>query len=95
MVRPTHFLCLLILVVGLAVIIASEAAAAEELEIFAGQNKNGRVNVPIPFNDAMIIAPDPPNPERTYIFSWDFDRSGAMRSKRSSRPVMIGRHRNE
>ncbi len=71
--RTTHLICLLILTIGLAVILASGTAAAEELEIFAGQNKNGRVNVPIAFNDAEIIAPDPPNPERTYTFSWDFD----------------------
>ena len=73
MIRTPHFICLLVLVIGLAVIVAAEAAAAEELEIFAGQDKNGRVNVPIQFNDAKIIKPDPPNPERTYTFSWDFD----------------------
>ncbi len=73
MIRTPHLLCLLILVIGLAVIVAAEAAAAEDLEIFAGQDKNGRVNVPVQFNDARIIKPDPPNPERTYTFSWDFD----------------------
>jgi hypothetical protein len=73
MIRTRHLICLLILVIGLAVIVASEAAAAEELEIFAGQDKTGRVNVPVQFNDAQIIKPDPPNPERTYTFSWDFD----------------------
>ncbi|MCK4970282.1 MAG: hypothetical protein KAS77_07140, partial [Thermoplasmata archaeon] len=50
---------------------ASEVAAADELEIFAGQDKPGRVNDP--FNDAEIINPKPLNPERTYTFSWDFD----------------------
>jgi PKD repeat protein len=74
MMRRTHLICLLILTIGLAVILASGLAAADDpLEIFAGQNKNGRVNVPIAFNDAYIISPDPPNPERTYTFSWDFD----------------------
>ncbi|UCC93389.1 MAG: hypothetical protein JSW25_01595 [Thermoplasmata archaeon] len=73
MIRTRHLICLLILVVGLAIVVASEAAAADELEIFAGQDKTGRVNVPVQFNDAQIIKPDPPNPERTYTFSWDFD----------------------
>jgi PKD repeat protein len=73
MIRTRHLICLLILVIGLAVILAFEAAAAEELEIFAGQDKTGRVKVPVAFNDAKIIKPDPPNPERTYTFSWDFD----------------------
>jgi PKD repeat protein len=73
MIRNRHIICLLILIIGLAIILASEAAAADELEIFAGQDKTGRVNVPLSFNDAQIIKPDPPNPERQYIFSWDFD----------------------
>jgi PKD repeat protein len=69
----TRLICLLILIIGLAVIVAAEAAAADELEIFAGQDKTGRVNAKVQFNDAQIIKPDPPNPERTYTFSWDFD----------------------
>jgi len=73
MIRTRHLIFLLILIIGLAVIIASEAAAAEELEIFAGQDKTGRVKAKVAFNDAKIIKPDPPNPERTYTFSWDFD----------------------
>ena len=71
MIRTRHLICLLILVVGLAVIVTAEVAAAEELEIFAGQDKSGRVNVPVAFNDAEIISPI--NSERTYTFSWDFD----------------------
>lgn len=73
MIRTRHLICLLILVIGLAIIVTSEAAAADELEIFAGQDKTGRVNDPVQFNDAQVIKPDPPNPERTYTFSWDFD----------------------
>jgi PKD repeat protein len=71
--RTRQLLFLLILVLGLTVIVATEALAAEELEIFAGQDKTGRVNVPVDFNDAQIIKPNPLDPERTYTFSWDFD----------------------
>jgi len=73
MMRKRHLFCLLILVIALAIFVASEVAAAEDLEIFAGQDKNGRVNVAVDFNDARIIKPDPLDPERTYTFSWDFD----------------------
>ncbi|TRO50707.1 PKD domain-containing protein [Candidatus Bathyarchaeota archaeon] len=73
MMRKRHLICLLILVIGLAIIVAAEVAAADELEIFAGQDKNGRVNVAVDFADARITKPNPLDPERTYTFSWDFD----------------------
>ena len=73
MIRTPHLICLLILVLVLAIIVAAESTTAEELEIFAGQDKVGRVNDPVQFNDAKIIKPDPPNPERSYTFAWDFD----------------------
>jgi PKD repeat protein len=56
-----------------AVIVLQHVSAAEELEIFAGQDKNGIEKKQLWFNDADIIKPDPPNPERDYTFSWDFD----------------------
>lgn len=43
------------------------------MEIFAGQDKVVKVGTPLSFNDAELIKPDPPDPERTYTFRWDFD----------------------
>ncbi len=73
MIRKSHLLCLTLLILGLALVVASEAAAADELEIFAGQDKPIRVNTPLGFNDAEIIKPKPLDEERTYTFSWDFN----------------------
>jgi PKD repeat protein len=56
-----------------AVIVVQQVSAADELEIFAGQDKNSIVNRQLRFNDAEIIKPDPPDPVREYTFSWDFD----------------------
>jgi PKD repeat protein len=56
--------------VGTATIVAQ---GADELEVFAGQDKVVRAGSPLDFNDARIIKPEPLNPERTYTFSWDFD----------------------
>ncbi len=65
---------ILLLVIGIVVTIASTLAAAERLEVFAGQDKtNARVNVPVTFNDAELVSPDPPDPMRSYTFAWDFD----------------------
>ncbi len=72
MIRKSHLLILL-LILGVTLVVASEVSAADELEIFAGQDKIVRVNTPLDFNDAAIIKPDPLDPERTYTFSWDFD----------------------
>jgi PKD repeat protein len=72
--RCAHILlCLLILIGATALVVASEVAAAEDLEIFAGQDKKVRVSVALEFNDARILKPDPLDPDRTYTFSWDFD----------------------
>lgn len=68
-----RYLILMLLLLGLVLALASHASAADELEIFAGQDKTVRVNVPLEFNDAQIIKPNPLDPERTYTFSWDFD----------------------
>ncbi len=72
MIRKSYLLILL-LFLGVTLVVASEASAADELEIFAGQDKIVRVNTPLEFNDAEIIKPNPLDPERTYTFSWDFD----------------------
>jgi PKD repeat protein len=72
--RVTHILlCLTVLFAGIALAVATEAMAADELEIFAGQDKTVRVSVGLEFNDARIVKPDPLDPEKTYTFSWDFD----------------------
>ena len=62
------------LVVGL-LLACAPLTSAEVLEVFAGQDKNARVNVDVIFNDADLVRPDPPPPERTYQFAWDFDLS--------------------
>ncbi len=72
MIRKRYILILL-LILGGTLVVASQVSAADELEIFAGQDKTVRVNTPLEFNDAQILKPDPLDPERTYTFSWDFD----------------------
>jgi PKD repeat protein len=47
--------------------------AAEELEVFAGQDKVVKKGMSLDLNDAQVIKPVPPDPERTYTFRWDFD----------------------
>jgi PKD repeat protein len=71
--RAYFLLCILVLVAALTLVVASEALAEDELEVFAGQDKTVRVRVVLDFNDAHIVKPDPLNPERTYTFKWDFD----------------------
>ncbi len=56
-----------------ALFITPLVSAADELEIFAGQDKNSIVNREMRFNDPAIIKPDPLDPEKDYTFSWDFD----------------------
>lgn len=68
-----NYLLILLLILGVTLVVASAVSAADELEIFAGQDKTVRVNTPLEFNDAEIIKPNPLDPERTYTFSWDFD----------------------
>ncbi len=72
MIRKSYLLILL-LILGVTLVVTSEVWAADELEIFAGQDKIVRVNTPLEFNDAEIVKPNPLDPERTYTFSWDFD----------------------
>ena len=49
-------------------------AATDTMEVFAGQDKpKERVNVPVTFNDAKLVFPEPPRTDRTYSFAWDFD----------------------
>ena len=60
--------------VALLLDFALPALAVDTLEVFAGQDKtNARVNVPVIFNDAKLVRPDPPDPMKTYSFAWDFD----------------------
>ena len=54
---------------------AMPGQALEDLEIFAGQDKTVVADMPLHFKDATILKPDPPDPEATYRFSWDFDAS--------------------
>ncbi len=68
-----NYLLILLLILGVTLVVASAVSAADELEIFAGQDKTVRVNTPLEFNDAEIIKPNPLDPDRTYTFSWDFD----------------------
>jgi len=72
MIRKSYLLIIL-LFLGVTLVVATEVSAAEDLEIFAGQDKIVRVNTPLEFNDADIIKPNPLDEERTYTFSWDFD----------------------
>ncbi len=65
--------CLILLLSALVLVLVVETVAADELEIFAGQDKTMRVGVAVEFNDAKIVKPDPLPPELTYYFSWDFD----------------------
>lgn len=48
-------------------------ASEGNLDIFAGDDKTARVDVPLDFNDAWIQGPDPPDPDAEYFASWDFD----------------------
>ena len=68
-----RYLLISLLILGVTLVVASQVSAADELEIFAGQDKTVRVNTPLDFNDAEITKPNPLDPERTYTFSWDFD----------------------
>ncbi|NOQ54026.1 MAG: PKD domain-containing protein, partial [Thermoplasmata archaeon] len=68
-----NYLLILLLILGVTLVVASAVSAADELEIFAGQDKTVRVNTPLEFNDALINKPNPLDPDRTYTFSWDFD----------------------
>jgi len=69
--RSTAVVTMLLLVI--LVCASSHVQSATELEIFAGQDKTCKVNDNVPFSDARIIKPNPLDPERTYIFQWDFD----------------------
>jgi hypothetical protein len=59
---------------ALVLTFAMPVLAADQLEVFAGQDKtNARVNVPVTFNEAKLVKPNPPDPMKTYSFAWDFD----------------------
>jgi len=60
------------LVVGL-LMVSAVPVSADLLEVFAGQDKNARVNVDVIFNDADLVSPKPPDPLKTYTYAWDFD----------------------
>ncbi len=60
------------LVVGL-LLASAPFVAADVLEVFAGQDKNARVNVDVIFNDAELVRPNPPDPLKSYNYAWDFD----------------------
>jgi PKD repeat protein len=66
-------LCFSLVTILILAVLTFGTSAAEELEIFAGQDKTQRVEVTVEFNDARIVTPDPLPPELTYYFSWDFN----------------------
>ena len=70
---PRWFTSTLVMVSLLIVLTAPSMEAAEELEVFAGQDKVVKEGMNLDFNDAQIIKPVPLDPERTYTFRWDFD----------------------
>jgi hypothetical protein len=74
--RGTRRWALALLIIGGMVLAAcGPTTAADPLEVFAGQDKNARVNGEVIFNDAKLVRPDPPDPARSYLFAWDFDAS--------------------
>jgi len=70
---PTRYLIPILALALLVVIALGGAQAADDLEIFVGQDKTTYEHFPLAFNDAEIIKPSPLDPERTYSFYWDFD----------------------
>lgn len=69
----TRSMWMVFLLMGVAFALLHTVDASDELEIFAGQDKAARVGVPLEFNDAEITKPNPLDPEKSYIFFWDFD----------------------
>ena len=63
----------LALLIATVTFVAVAPVSAETLEVFAGQDKLVRVNVETVFNDGELVRPNPPSPDRTYRFAWDFD----------------------
>jgi hypothetical protein len=57
------------------VLTAFQACAADQLEVFAGQDKLQRLGFDVVFDDVKLVRPDPPDPMKTYHFAWDFDAS--------------------
>ena len=66
-------LLVVIILVALSCTLLHTLGAAEDLEVFAGQDRTSRVRVPVLFNDVRLVSPDPPDPTKEYNFSWDFD----------------------
>ncbi len=73
MTRP--WLLTIVLFVGTVILSADNTAATEVLDVFAGQDKLVRVNVDTIFNEGALVRPNPPSPDRSYQFEWDFDIS--------------------
>jgi PKD repeat protein len=66
---------LLLISLGVMVLTVFQASAADQLEVFAGQDKLQRLGFDVVFNDVKLVRPDPPDPMMTYHFAWDFNAS--------------------